>query len=375
MQKLRTINPKTIATLLVGGFICVFAMGVGGVFAQERCLDYWATGPAKCSAKKPKAQKEPEPEVATPAPVRRAQPSQQRPIEEELTEKEEKEAKLKQDIEQFYDRHGKPPEEFVRFYMEPTPANALAWVKKYNEGLQRSRQLAASWTQAQQIYDQFETQGLELPPELLPEHARNAQNALLPVQDLGVPLPQGLQDSFKSPQELAQRQLQAPQVAQPSQSNDLGFGTQLSVALGADGRIGGNLPPEALTTGGGGAAVAAGGVGAPEDKIKISYYFSAECPFCQKFEPGLRNVIQEQKARLDVTCVDMTPSGQTQANINGKVDCEWRPLLPGEMQAMGVEATPTLIVDRGESKPLERLSGFVDEQRLRTYLFGNQAQR
>ena len=74
------------------------------------------------------------------------------------------------------------------------------------------------------------------------------------------------------------------------------------------------------------------------------------------------------KDQLQVTCVDMTPSGQAASNVHDGINCQWRPLLPGEKNAMGVDSTPTLIIDRGEELPLERLSGFVDENKLRNYL-------
>ena len=349
------------ATMLLFFASLAFMLVPATAYSQERCLDYWTAGPAKCQKPKPKAEKKPSPQPQTEFIAPEEEP------EQEQSEEEKKEAKLKQDIEQFYTRHGKPPEEFVRFYMDPSPGNAIAWVKKYNDNLQRSRQLAAAWTQAQQIYDRFEEQGLELPPELLPEHAREEEGMLPPVQDLGEELPPGLADAFGNTQ---QKPLQNQQEMSVGSLNLGGAG--FSVPIAEDGRIGGNLPPEALTSGRPAGASGATGLseGPGDDKIEISYYFSAECPYCKKFEPGFRNVLQDMGDRVDVTCVDMTPSDQTQANINGKIDCEWRPLLEGEMKAMGVEATPTLIVDFGDDQPMERLSGFVDETRLRGYLLG-----
>lgn len=358
------LSLSAAAMLLFFGAIAALLFITPAAHSQERCLDYWSAGPAKCQKPKPKAEKKPR---ESPKPQAEFIAPEQEP-EEEMTEEEKKEAKLKKDIDQFYTRHGKPPEEFVRFYMDPSPANAIAWVKKYNDNLQRSRQLAAAWTQAQQIYDKFEEQGMELPPELLPEHARENESMLPPVQDLGVELPPGLNDAFGAPGQPPMQNQQEMSVG----SMNLG-GAGFSVPVGSDGRIGGNLPPEALTNGRGASGpVSAGAVNSiDDDSVEISYYFSADCPFCEKFEPGLRNVLQEMDNKADVTCVDMTPKNQTPSNIHGKIDCEWRPPLEGEMKAMGVEATPTLIVDRGEDKPLERLSGFVDENRLRRYLLGN----
>jgi len=318
--------------------------------AHALCLDYWAIGPSGCNGKQPaKETKKQKPKPAEEAVDEETEEDETAEAEKEMTEEEKKEAELQQDIEKFYNRHGKPPEEFVRFYMDPSPQNAMAWVKKYNESIQRSRQLAAAWTQAQQVYNNFEEQGLELPPELLPKHALNPEKELPPVQDLGLELPPGLDDAFgKRPAKQS-----ALPTAEDTHSAIGGIGgSDRSQVLGADRRIGGALPEDV----------------AAENLLKVSYYFSADCPFCKKFEPGLSKVAKELKGRLEVTCVDMTPSGQKASNVHEGVECQWRPLLPGEKAAMGVEATPTLIIDRGEQFPLERLSGFVEEGKLREHL-------
>ena len=315
--------------------------------AHAICLDYWAVGPSGCNGKQPakeekKAEKKKKP---TEEVVEEETGEEEVAEEEEMTEEEKKEAQLQQDIEKFYTRHGKPPEEFVRFYMDPSPQNALAWVKKYNESIQRSRQLAAAWTQAQQIYNDFDEKGMQLPPELLPEYARNPEHELPPVQDLGLELPPGLDDVFGKKE--------AGQSAIPSDDTASAIGGldgSRTVELGENRSIGGAPAEEA------------------EDLIKVSYYFSAQCPYCKKFETGLSRVIKEMGNKMQVTCVDMTPSGQNAENVHEGIKCQWRPLLPGEKDAMGVSATPTIIVDRGPDKPLERLSGFVEEGKLRDYV-------
>ena len=335
--------------LLMAAFLLVVALFAAPQPAFARCLDYWAVGPSGCSGKEPektekkkKTKKAPteEEEVAE-------DPDEEEEVaEEEQTEEEKKEAKLQKDIEQFYNRHGKPPEEFVRFYMDPSPQNALAWVKKYNESIQRSRQLAAAWTQAQQIYNNFDEQGLELPPELLPEYARTHDEDLPPVQDLGLELPPGMEDVFGA----------KPQTNTPAPAGD------------TSSAIGGLAGSDRLQVMGENRSIGGAPVEASEDLIKISYYFSAKCPYCKKFEPGFSRVIKDMKGKLEVTCVDMTPGGQAAENVHEGIQCQWRPLLPGEKNAMGVEATPTIIVDRGPEKPLERLSGYVDEGKLRDYI-------
>ncbi len=320
---------------------------------KATCLDYWSIGPSGCDGKQPDKRPSNKKTTSNKEVINPQESSSfiepesklitQPPMEEELSEEEQKEQELQGDIEKFYNRHGKPPEEFVRFYMDPTPGNALAWVKKYNEGLKRSRQLAAAWTQAQQIYTEFDKQGLEIPPELLPKHARGAEY-LPPVQDLGLPLPDGMSDVFDG--------TSRPKTPAPfTNSSTGGISITGADAIAEDGRIGGS-----------------GALDINSDVLRVSYYFSAECPYCEKFEPVFSKIIKEYGNKIAVTCVDMTPSGQTEDNIHGKVNCEWRPLLPGEKDAMGVDATPTLIVDRGADKPLERISGFVDETKLRSYL-------
>lgn len=333
-------------TLLMAAVTLMVALFAAPQPAFARCLDYWAIGPSGCSGKEPEKKEVKKKKKAAPEEEVAEEEPEEEVAEEEMTEEEKKEAKLEQDIEKFYNRHGKPPEEFVRFYMDPSPQNALAWVKKYNESIQRSRQLAAAWTQAQQIYNNFDEQGLELPPELLPEYVRESDEKLPPVQDLGLELPPGLDDVFgKKPEQ------QSVAPSEDTASAIGGLGGDRVQTLGEDRRIGGGPVEEA-----------------GEDLIKISYYFSAKCPYCKKFEPGLSKVMKDMKGKLEVTCVDMTPGGQTAENVHEGINCQWRPLLPGEKNAMGVDATPTIIVDRGPEKPLERLSGFVDERKLRDYI-------
>ena len=361
----KDLSMKYIKTSLKG-MALLFIVGVylafptEEAFSQTRCLDYWSTGPAKCKPKQPEQKPEPK-KAETPAPPRPQ--AQTLPPEEQKTE-------LEKDIEQFYDRHGKPPEEFVRFYMDPSPENALAWVKKYNENILRSRQLASAWTQAQKVYDDFETQGLEVPPELLPEYARNPKKSLPPVQDLGINIPGEDVFSRKAPAPTGLGASLNPNALLEGQNPLQNGKGNVSVTV-TSGSLTANLPPEALTYGAPKKSPLQNPLNAASSTaptLKISYYFSAECPFCEKFEPGFKKVLSQLKTKAEVTCIDMTPSGQTKANINGKVDCAWRPLQPGEMQAFGVEATPTIIVDRGPDKPLERLSGYVSEEKLRSYL-------
>jgi thiol-disulfide isomerase/thioredoxin len=108
--------------------------------------------------------------------------------------------------------------------------------------------------------------------------------------------------------------------------------------------------------------------GSQDGKIHVSYYFSAECPYCKKFEVGFQQIIKELGSKIVVECVDMTPSAKDIVNIYGKVDCDWRPLQSGEMAKFAIKSTPTLLVQFPNKAGPERLEGNVSASNLRTYL-------
>jgi hypothetical protein len=255
----------------------------------------------------------------------------------------------------------------VRFYLQPNIQNALAWVQKYNDMMNRSRQLAAAWSQAQQIYDTFQKQGKPLPKDLQPEFPTQQ---LPPVKSFGVALPQELQGIFKTPAGTGKPPLANVGGVNGADSGvDMGINSNISLpddteAVTADGHIPNNAP--AITTTATGPANAT----APRvpGQIELSYYFSAECPFCKKFLTGFREDVTKLGDKVHVTCVDMTPTGQTVKDIEGQLECDWRPLMPGEKANYGIVATPTLIIDRGNNAPLERISGYVDKDKLLTLI-------
>lgn len=286
---------------------------------EERCIDYHTPGVSDCRVVQAELEgeeaiepaEEPDEEVfQKPQPPKPNQPT------------------LEQRVDQFMEDYGKPPREFVAFSLEPTLDNALIWAQKYREMMSRNQRLTEAWRQAQQILSAREERDGEDIPAL--------PNALPPVPDF-------------TPQ-LEKEARAAKQKTFAEAQKAAGVDVSTNSQKFRQGRIGGaeNSAPV----------------------ININYYFSAQCPYCKKFEKGFQSVIKGMEGRLAVTCVDMTPSGKEKSNIFGKVDCKWRPVQLGESQRFGVESTPTLIIDRGLGGSLERLAGYVDAQSLEKYLRG-----
>lgn len=336
----------------------VSVLTLGHAFAApkgEVCLDYWNVGMSGCDGKKPE-----EPEAAPPVPAAPSQIVQttEQPVKTPTT--------LEERVQDFLDNYEKPPKEFVAFNLEPTLENALKWVQKYNEMIERNKQLTAAWSQAQQIYKTLQEQNRtdEIPA---------LDNPSMPVPDYGVELPKEQNEQLNALTNLM-KQAGDPFMNKSQQNTAAMFSDTQQQSL-----LGGTLPKNPFAAGGISEQVdsaadegniahtSAGSVGGG-GPVRVSYYFSAECPYCKKFEPGFQKVIEEMGSAIDVTCVDMTPSNRDISNIHGKIDCSWRPLMSGEMEAYGVKSTPTLLVSRAPGQPVERLSGYVDYNRLRDYL-------
>lgn len=353
------------------------------------CLNYWDTGPAKGC--------QPAPKKATPAPT---QPSPTAPaVAAPATSPSPTGLKsLKERIKDFKEDYGKPPTEFIAFYLEPTPENAMKWVHKYQELLNRSQQLAYVWTQAETLYQK----------ELAAGRPASSfdDRPLTPVKDFGIPvtgidspltggtpagpLPAELANlpAFPgSPQSMGSATGGAPvNIAQSFSGvgntpvGNLGAltglpnlggspqGTLSGAALGSlsgglQGGLGGSLGGSSL-----------GGAGLPnlnaptEDKpVNILYYFSASCPYCQKFEPELRDMLTQLGTKAYTTCVDMTPQfgpatddmpAPRRSNTNG-LDCSWRLPKENEEVQFGIRQTPTLLIQRTKNGPFERFTGYT----------------
>lgn len=327
-----------IALAFIMLFMAICLSGIDADAARisnQSCLSYWAVGDSGCDgSKKPEKKKAKEesllPESKLEMPEsklpERITPDSEDPIEEK--------------VDEFLDNFEKPPREFAKFQMEPTLDNAMSWVRKYNDMVSHSGRIAAAWRQAQEIYSQAEQTGVVLPG--------------MQGQQLQIPNYQQ-QLALTNPNLAASLLAQAEGAQAPNAPQNRRIG-----GLSNTENIGSLTPDEAFA-----------GANAGNGRIKVNYYFSAECPYCEKFEPEFRRVMKSMPGKLDVTCVDMTPSGQTEANIYGKLDCAWRPLDIGEMEELGVTATPTLVIDRGDGSPLQRIPGYVDEANLKKFLLTN----
>lgn len=330
-------------------------------WAAEDCLSYTQVGASNCQGTVDRgAEKEaeqtllPEPEVQAPRPI---QPT---PTVQIQPEEPREEDAFEQKVQEYYDTYNKPPREFVEFNLNPTLENALKWAKKYEELQKRDRQLTAAWGQAQTILKDMEERGQEVPGyESMPE-----------IPDYGAPL----ENEFK-----------AFAGDLPSQQNDYsGIAKNSALSNGAptpgfaagdetfSGDLFGRQDEGAISIGSKplkGESLTPVEVEEPTGPVDIQYYFSAECPFCEKFEKGFKVFIETFKADVEVTCVDMTPSGRKIENIHGKLDCRWRPAVPGEARAMGIQSTPTLLINRGLGDGLEKIEGVIDMRRLQQFVF------
>lgn len=254
-------------------------------------------------------------------------------------------SEVDQKVQDFLDNHGKPPREYVEFMVNPTLENAMRWAQKYKEDNTRREAIVRAWQQAEQILSAAQQRGVQV-PDFTKDEA--------PVPDFA----------------------NIVNAIQGGQSAGAGVSGPNGGAIDGQGGVSLN----AKTLGDGGSLTADAwkkaedvqsapfqpiGQGGP---IKISYYFSAQCPYCKRFEPEFQQVIAELGDRLEVTCVDMTPSSKQASNIFGKVDCRWRPLMPGEMKAFDIKSTPTLLIDRGANRPLQRLAGLVEGAKLKAFL-------
>lgn len=243
----------------------------------------------------------------------------------------------KDEVAKYLENYGKPPREFVEFYLNPSPENAMKWVATYNSMVQRSQALSRSWTQADAMYEDAVAKGLD--PNTL------VANKLPGVTNFNVPL------SAMHTEALAQAaDARAAQTAKPTAT----FAPQPSeVRLGAF----------ADNTG---AADAAG-------KVHLTYYFSDTCPYCAKMTPELASIFNNMNGKLTLTCVDVTPLSATHRpspdNIAGKLPCNWRTPNEDEVETANIQQTPTMLISRGSGKPL-RLSGYVPMATMMGYLTG-----
>ncbi len=304
VQTLRFLSNKRAQAsclLLLSSVLGVLPLFTANSYAQEKeCIDFYAVGESKCDPA-PKAQPEASgaPQLIVPA-----------------AEKTEQ-----QKVDEYLENYGKPPREFVEFYMNPTPENAKKWVKAYQGALQKSQSLSQMWEDAERLYGQ-----------------------------------QG-----------AAPALRRPTVTVPATTSQPGASTSSQPALpsaqlsqqGNFGAFNGVAP-----------VVPANGV-LPQDRgLKLTYYFSQTCPFCARMTPELSILTSKYSGKLEFTCVDVTPfSGAAAPNpayLRDKLACQWRLPEGDELQREGVTQTPTLLVQPG-GKPQVKLSGYMSQEQLQPY--------
>ncbi len=298
-----------IYKLMISAFLSLALHG--SLFAQT-CISYTSEGLSGCMDNKPAVEQE-EPLVDTPQ-------------EEEMAAQEPQANEMDTKVQEFYDTYDKPPREFAEWTVDPTVENAVRWARKYDEMMTRNKKMAAAWSAAQKIYKQTKEQGGEL-PELT--------NPLPPIPDYPGLVPP------KDPFPAAQKSTPYSRT-----SDAISFERN---KISASGSL---TPIEAFP-----AEKKSAGAQGP---LQVSYYFSNVCPFCKKFEPELRLAMERlSRADVNLTCVDTSPKERKEENIKGIVDCTWRPLLPGELEAFGVRSTPTLMISTGPDKPLIKREGVL----------------
>ena len=279
------------------------AIGLGAlssvVYAQQKptvnCVNYYEKGTSSCrnlatsvlaSPFSPTVQLTPQPALNTP----QASP------------------KLLTPTDKFLANYGKPPEEFVDFYLNPTPENARRWATTYQQLQQKSRDIAIAWASAEQTL--------------------GSANAELPAKPF-VPA--------------------TPLVDDENTKQNMGISSNPSLTIGSVTPVNTQLIfPRTIST----AAI--------ENHISLTYYFSANCPFCARQETELKVITEKAKNKLTFTCVDLTPLSATYkpdpANIHG-LPCTWRTATDTEITQEGIRQTPTFKIERA-GQPTETLAGY-----------------
>ena len=306
-------------------FSAILGMALHGSLFAQTCISYTSEGISGCMDNNPYIEED-EPKT-TPLPQVLQQPETvTQPAQPQQPMKTEMDLK----VEEFYNTYDKPPREFAEWTVDPTVENALRWARKYDEMMTRNKKMAEAWSAVQRIYKQTKEQGGDLPELSKP---------LPPIPEYpGLTPPPG-----SRPSGVAQK----PDNPYSRTSDAISFARE---NIASNGSL---TPISAFSNGGAGNITAQG-------PIEISYYFSNVCPFCKKFEPELRVAMSRfSSAEVELTCVDTSPKEQKEENIKGIIDCKWRPLLPGELEAFGVKSTPTLLISTDPNKPLVKREGVL----------------
>lgn len=341
--------------------VSIFALGASSE-AQAICLDYWIKGPAACKDQEDQKQKI------------LIQGGKNIDINFEKDEARiayEKDLDIK--VDKFIEAYGKPPREFVAFHLDPTLENAIRWVKKFETEYDRTRKIAVAWRQADNLFKEYKKTGsLSLPPEsgvseaqvkyLLTALEENPTD-LKEVKGFGNKIDDSdwadniLDTNYAKLDYKDDSYTRAVnKIAKTGNNSD--YSLKALERKSKEPRYEKPSKPtkkvkETVNT---------------TNKLEISYYFSAKCPFCEQFKPQLKSAIEDfGKDKVSLTCVDMTPGDKKPENIKGKLDCKWRPLLAGEASQFGVKSTPSLLVKRSGSSDLELIENYYDADVLLNY--------
>lgn len=384
--------PLVVLALAAGAWASVQAAE-----SAPPCLDYWHVG-ATTGCQPIEGKKAAKP--ATPSPTAVAQaPSPTAPAGPKTME---------QRIKEFKEDYGKPPSEFIAFYLEPTPENAMRWVHKYQEILNRSQQLAYVWTQAETLYQKELANGRPA--------SSFETNPLTPVKDFGIPVA-GIDSPIAGgtaagalPPDLAALPTlpgspnsmptggESPEGPASITKSFTGFGNTPVGNLGSltglpnlgagnnnlagslqGAALGGVQAPTGATLGG----LQGAGLGGPDataptaqNPVRLTYYFSATCPYCQKFHPELKAMLDKLGDLATTTCVDMTPQfgpvtpdmPAPRASNVADLKCTWRKTTDEEENRFGIRQTPTLLIQRKKDGAYERFSGYTPADQILAHI-------
>lgn len=265
--------------------------------ADPTCLSYYTVGDSDCKPVASTPVKRPQTAPAT-------APQLVQPVGE---------------VDKFLDNYGKPPREFVEFYLNPTSENARKWVATYQGIIQKGQDISKAWNQADELY-------------------KGAGTSTAPVL-------QGTAPAVTEPPVAAAVMAPPAMAPQPVATSFGAFAEQSQAGT-------------------------AGPAGVRNSPIDLTYYFSQTCPYCAKMTPDLAALSKEKSGKLELTCVDVTPVGPRnrpdEAYITSKLPCKWRLPEEGEVDREAVRQTPTLVIRKGGVTPV-RLSGYVPLAQLRQY--------
>lgn len=326
----------------------------------EVCLDYWLKGPAACKQKK----KEKPISVHIKGSIKGRFPKAERDSERLKYEEE-----LNIKIDKFLENYGKPPREFVAFHLDPTMENAIKWVKKFNTDHERTMKVAVAWKQAEEIFEEYRDTGeVTLPAssgvtesqvKYIKEVLDSDPTDLPPVKGFGIDV-EGKWDEDRLGRNYARLTYKEKTKAYGNAVSRLSnTGGSSSFSLKA---LEEKMARQSKTAG-----KSEQTLSGKMYPLEISYYYSANCPYCAKYKPQLKDAIEKiGKKNIKLTCVDMTP-GRKNKSIVEDLDCKWRPIMSGEMKEYGIKRTPSLLVKRNNSKGLELLENYHSSKSLIRY--------